>query len=211
MAKTWPASQASARQVSEFKFPRDLTRLTGSFKCQMLDQFLHTKSRSTHVGNSDPLEPGAEWSDKRSRGLVYKDNRDKADRDHTSRLSPYLSAGVISARELIRATMNAMGSKTVEANRNTSLGVWVMEIAWRDFYTHVMAAFPRVSMGRPFQEKYAAVKWETDEVKLQAWKDGRTGVPIVDAAMRQANTMGKTQSSCSCIRPRSSSWLRLDA
>lgn len=69
--------------------------------------------------------------------------------------------------------------------------MWVMEIAWRDFYAHVMAAYPRVSMGRPFQEKYAAVKWEEDEEKLQAWKDGRTGVPIVDAAMRQANKMGK--------------------
>lgn len=107
--------------------------------------------------------------------------------------------------------MNVMGSKTVQADRNTSLGVWVMEIAWRDFYTHVMAAFPRVSMGRPFQEKYAAVKWETDEVKLQAWKDGRTGVPIVDAAMRQANTMGELPGSYSGVRPWSSSRFRLDA
>ena len=45
-------------------------------------------------------------------------------------------------------------------------------------------------MGRPFQEKLADVKWETNEEHLQAWKDGRTGVPIVDAGMRQANTMG---------------------
>lgn len=45
-------------------------------------------------------------------------------------------------------------------------------------------------MGRPFQEKLAGVKWETNEEHLQAWKDGRTGVPIVDAGMRQANTMG---------------------
>ena len=45
-------------------------------------------------------------------------------------------------------------------------------------------------MGRPFQEKYADVQWETSEEHLQAWKDGRTGVPIVDAAMRQAKEMG---------------------
>lgn len=62
--------------------------------------------------------------------------------------------------------------------------------AWRDFYTHVLALFPRVSMGRPFQEKFANVSWETNEEHLQAWKDGRTGVPIVDAGMRQANKMG---------------------
>jgi deoxyribodipyrimidine photolyase len=63
-------------------------------------------------------------------------------------------------------------------------------IAWRDFYGHVLAAFPRVSMGRPFREKYAGVQWETNHEHLEAWRAGRTGVPIVDAAMRQANSMG---------------------
>ncbi len=63
-------------------------------------------------------------------------------------------------------------------------------LAWRDFYTHVLAAFPRVSMGRPFQEKYADVQWETNPEHFEAWKTGRTGVPIVDAAIRQGNTMG---------------------
>jgi deoxyribodipyrimidine photo-lyase len=54
-----------------------------------------------------------------------------------------------------------------------------------------MAFFPRVSMGRPFNEKYADVKWEVDEDKLRKWKEGKTGVPIVDAGMRQMNTMGE--------------------
>lgn len=47
-------------------------------------------------------------------------------------------------------------------------------------------------MGRPFIEKYANIKWETASLEehLQAWKDGRTGVPIVDAGMRQARAMG---------------------
>jgi deoxyribodipyrimidine photo-lyase len=70
-------------------------------------------------------------------------------------------------------------------------GRWVMELAWRDFYTSILAAFPRVSMGRPFNEKYASVKWEGDDEKLRQWQEGKTGVPIVDAAMRQMNTMGK--------------------
>lgn len=52
---------------------------------------------------------------------------------------------------------------------------------WRDFYSHVVAVFPHVSMGRPFQEKYADIKWETDQSKFEAWKDGKTGYPIVDA------------------------------
>ena len=62
--------------------------------------------------------------------------------------------------------------------------------AWRDFYTHVLAAFPRVSMGRPFHEKYADVQWESNSEHFEAWRSGHTGVPIVDAAIRQANTMG---------------------
>lgn len=44
-----------------------------------------------------------------------------------------------------------------------------------------MAAFPHVSMGRPFQEKYADVKWETNLKHYEAWKNGMTGYPIVDA------------------------------
>lgn len=47
-------------------------------------------------------------------------------------------------------------------------------------------------MGRPYQEKYAEVKWELNEEHFNAWKQGKTGVPIVDAGMRQLNTMGQT-------------------
>jgi deoxyribodipyrimidine photo-lyase len=54
----------------------------------------------------------------------------------------------------------------------------------------VVAEFPRTSMGRPFLEKFANVQWEVNEEKLNAWKDGRTGFPIVDAAMRQCKYMG---------------------
>ncbi|TFK55985.1 hypothetical protein OE88DRAFT_1622403 [Heliocybe sulcata] len=170
MREMWPAGEDAARQ--------------------MLDRFLHAKARSSQMGPSNPLSEGAEMSDKKSRALVYKDSRDKADKDTTSRISPYLAAGVISARECVRHAMNLQGVKKVQATRDTSLGTWLMEIAWRDFYNHVLAAYPRVSMGRPFQEKYANVIWEMNEEHLQAWKEGRTGVPIVDAGMRQLNTMG---------------------
>ncbi|KAF9653387.1 hypothetical protein BDM02DRAFT_3087670 [Thelephora ganbajun] len=157
---------------------------------EMLDRFLHTKSRGSQLGPANPLEEGAESSAKASRALTYKDKRDQADRDTTSRLSPYLSAGVISCREVVRATMELLKIKRVESSRDTSIGTWVQELAWRDFYTHIMCAWPRVSMGRPYQEKFAGVKWEVNEEHFNAWKEGRTGVPIVDAGMRQMNTMG---------------------
>ncbi|KAI0719630.1 DNA photolyase, FAD-binding/Cryptochrome [Cerioporus squamosus] len=116
--------------------------------------------------NKDVKDPG-----KQSRLGKYKDQRDRLDSDTTSRLSDI-------ARACVREALAATGKKKVDTS------------PWRDFYTHIVALFPRVSMGRPFQEKYADVRWETSEEHLQAWKDGRTGVPIVDAAMRQAKEMG---------------------
>ncbi|KAH9966087.1 DNA photolyase, FAD-binding/Cryptochrome [Russula dissimulans] len=170
MAVIWPAGTDIAREI--------------------LHRFLRTKSRGTQLGIVDPLERGAEISKNRSRVMVYKENRDHADSDTTSRLSPYLAAGIISARECIRATLGLLGTKKVQADRDSGVGMWVQEIAWRDFYTHVVAAFPRVSMGRPFKEKYANVQWESNPEHFEAWRSGRTGVPIVDAAIRQGNTMG---------------------
>ncbi|KAG0709751.1 DNA photolyase, FAD-binding/Cryptochrome [Suillus ampliporus] len=172
MTKIWPAGTSSAKE--------------------MLSRFLHTKARATQLGAVDPLANGTENSGKRSRILLYDEARDRGDRDTTSRLSPYLSAGVISVRECVRATMKLLGIQKVDAGRTSGVGRWVQELAWRDFYTNVLAYYPRVSMGRPFQEKYADVKWEVNEEHLNAWKEGRTGIPIVDAAMRQINTMGWT-------------------
>ncbi|EIW62025.1 uncharacterized protein TRAVEDRAFT_44861 [Trametes versicolor FP-101664 SS1] len=159
---------------------------------EMLRRFLSTAARPTQFGAVDPLTHGAQDVDptKKSRLAKYGDARDRMDADTTSRLSPYLSAGVISARACVREALKASGKKKLDVSRDTGVGRWIQELAWRDFYTHIVALFPRVSMGRPFQEKYAGVRWETNPEHLQAWKDGRTGVPIVDAAMRQANTMG---------------------
>ncbi|KAH9844228.1 DNA photolyase [Rhodofomes roseus] len=162
----------------------------------MLDRFLHTMSRSSQLGAVDPLSEGAKVPTKNpnkdSRVGKYKDERDRLDADTTSRLSPYLAAGIISARTCVRATTELSANKKIDVSRDTGIGRWNQEIAWRDFYNHVLALFPRVSMGRPFQEKMANVKWESEtrDGHLQAWKDGRTGVPIVDAGMLQAKTMG---------------------
>ncbi|RPD67238.1 hypothetical protein L227DRAFT_538252 [Lentinus tigrinus ALCF2SS1-6] len=160
---------------------------------EMLRRFLYTAAQSSRLGAVDPLDDAnkdVKDPGKQSRLGKYKDQRDRIDSDTTSRLSPYLAAGVISARTCVREALKATGKKKVDTSRDTGVGRWIQEIAWRDFYTHIVALFPRVSMGRPFQEKYADVRWETSEEHLQAWKDGRTGVPIVDAAMRQAKEMG---------------------
>ncbi|KAK0498590.1 DNA photolyase, FAD-binding/Cryptochrome [Armillaria luteobubalina] len=169
----------------------------------MLDRFLKTKARSSQRGSADPLASGEKESKSSSRIVKYDTSRDAADSDTTSRLSPYLSAGVISARTCVRATMKLLGVNKVDGGKTTGIGRWVQELAWRDFYINLVVAFPRVSMGRPWLEKYAAVVWEAhqssekgklskdvDSALLQAWKNGMTGYPIVDAAMRCIQEMG---------------------
>lgn len=166
---------------------------------KVLDAFLYTKARPDQIGENSPISENAEICDKGSRIKQYSEGRNHADMNTTSRLSPYLASGVLSARACIRAVMALSKRKNVEGSRDNSTGMWIQEIAWRDFYNHVLVAFPRVSMGRPYNEKFADVKWEKNDDHLQAWKEGRTGVPIIDAAMRQLNQFGWMHNRCRMI------------
>ncbi|XKH00204.1 deoxyribodipyrimidine photo-lyase [Marinobacter nauticus] len=113
----------------------------------------------------------------------YKDNRDFPAMDGTSLLSPYLANGVLSGRQcLIAARQVGGGGKGIET--------WINEIAWRDFYIHILYHYPRVSMHRAFKPETEALKWNRPGENFEAWKDGRTGIPIVDAAMRQLKATG---------------------
>jgi deoxyribodipyrimidine photo-lyase len=109
-------------------------------------------------------------------------------------------------RACLRAAMLNSNMTKVEGSGVSGVGRWIQEIAWRDFYTEILASFPRVSMGRPYLEKFSTVVWEDHQVpegtavgpagdnrdgeNLQRWKAGQTGVPIVDATMRCLNEMG---------------------
>jgi deoxyribodipyrimidine photo-lyase len=85
MAVVWPAGTDAAREVS-WTYNEDIVPFMICAETKMLRRFLHTKSRDTHLGLADPLEDGAEASEKRNRAMVYNENRDRADRDTTSRL-----------------------------------------------------------------------------------------------------------------------------
>jgi deoxyribodipyrimidine photo-lyase len=117
----------------------------------------------------------------------YNENRDLPAVVGTSGLSAYLAAGVISPRQCFATAQNAIRSSDVE---NEGAKVWVSELTWRDFYTHVLVGFPRVSKHLPFKEKTNGIDWRASKDDFQAWKDGKTGYPIVDAGMRQLNQTG---------------------
>jgi deoxyribodipyrimidine photo-lyase len=126
----------------------------------------------------------------------YHTDRDFPALDATSTLSPYLSAGLISPRQCLAAAMEAARAKPAARKGADS---WISELLWRDFYRHLIAAIPRLSMGRPFRPETEHLDWTDDSALLDAWKQGQTGVPIVDAAMRQLAATGWMHNRCRMI------------
>ncbi len=121
-------------------------------------------------------------------GANYENDRDFPSIAGTSKLSPYLAAGVISVQTCIRKVLEH--SKTTIDKLPPGLSSWVSELIWREFYTQILINFPKVCMDQPFKDKTKDLAWRYDEKQLNAWKTGQTGYPIVDAAMRQLNETG---------------------
>jgi deoxyribodipyrimidine photo-lyase len=118
----------------------------------------------------------------------YKAQRDFMANDGTSSLSPYLAFGVLSAKQCVVAAKLANDGKLDTGSEG--IVTWIQELIWRDFYKHILAEFPHVCMNRPFRKDTERVKWLENTELFQAWCEGRTGYPIVDAGMRQLNETG---------------------
>ncbi len=103
-------------------------------------------------------------------------------------LSPYLRLGQLSPRQCYWAARAAFDAAPDEVSRQ-SVETWINELIWREFYIHIMFHFPHVDQ-RSFRPQFESIEWENDREKLQAWKEGRTGYPAVDAAMRQLQAIG---------------------
>ena len=103
-----------------------------------------------------------------------------------SYLGVHLRFGTVSIRQLVHLAYQ----KKMQGSPGAS--VWLGELVWRDFYFQILANFPQVSVGA-FKPDYDAIVWESGESAQQrfsAWCEGRTGYPIVDAAMAQLNQTG---------------------
>jgi deoxyribodipyrimidine photo-lyase len=118
----------------------------------------------------------------------YKQKRDFPAVNGTSTLSPYLASGVISAGQCLQAALDANQNRVDSGQRGVV--AWISELIWREFYKAVLVGWPRVSMHRPFQEQTDEITWNDNQELFERWCDGQTGVPIVDAAMRQLNQTG---------------------
>ncbi|PHH67357.1 hypothetical protein CDD81_124 [Ophiocordyceps australis] len=128
----------------------------------------------------------------------YHDKRNIPADDGTSSLSVHLASGTISARTCVRTARDRNKTKKLNGG-NQGIQTWISEVAWRDFYKHVLANWPFVCMNKPFKPDYSNISWSYDEDQFAAWCQGRTGFPIVDAAMRQLNHLGYMHNRCRMI------------
>lgn len=110
----------------------------------------------------------------------YHHNRDRLDRDLTSRLSPYLAHGEISPHLIWRvsgeAQKNGISAQAVAAFRR--------QLGWREFGYYLLYHFPE-TVEQPLRSEWTSFPWRTEAPELYAWQKGQTGYPIIDAAMRQ--------------------------
>jgi deoxyribodipyrimidine photo-lyase len=136
------------------------------------------------TGTSPGLAPGGETEGKkRARAWVdgplkdYGDQHDAMAADDTSRLSPYIRFGCVSMLSLAKAAQGRAGSEE-----------FVRQLCWRDFFHQVTAAFP--DMARKNYRAGGTTEWSSDKHALDAWREGQSGIPVVDAGMRQLAAEG---------------------
>lgn len=118
--------------------------------------------------------PATEWNEEIIKH--YKEQRDLPAANGTSRLGVHLRFGIISIRQLAREA---------GALNETFLN----ELIWREFYQMILWHFPKV-VSHSFKPEYDNIKWRNNEKEFEAWCNGQTGYPIVDAGMRELNATG---------------------
>jgi deoxyribodipyrimidine photo-lyase len=110
----------------------------------------------------------------------YAERQDELAARGTSILSPYLRWGCVSALELEQRA----------ARKDTSAATaWIRQLAWRDFYAHVLLAWPE-NARLEFQPRFRDLEWDDAPDRLSAWQRGETGYPLIDAGMRQLSATG---------------------
>lgn len=156
------------------------------------------KGVNTHGINIDEIEF---WEGNRKKAMTILEKLRKGSQNDygkkrndltysTTQLSAFIKYGLVSVREVACSMLGINCNKKIKITtskmKNNPL---FRQLIWREFYAIILFYIPRV-LGEPFQEKYKKLKWTNNNTWTQAWKDGRTGYPIVDACMTQLNKSG---------------------
>jgi deoxyribodipyrimidine photo-lyase len=127
----------------------------------------------------------------------YKEQRNFPSIEGTSQLSAALKFGAIGIR-LVWQVVSHIYENSCSDEVRESVKTWQQELAWREFYQHCLYFFPELAKGA-YRDEFKNFSWENNEDYFQAWCEGKTGYPIVDAAMRQLNETGWMHNRCRMI------------
>lgn len=118
----------------------------------------------------------------------YKYNRDIPSINGTSQISAYLAIGALSPRQCYKELLGFYPNILNDKNENACN--WLNELIWRDFYRHLLISYPKLCKNQSFVIWERYISWRKDDDLFKSWCEGRTGFPIVDAAMRQMVSTG---------------------
>ena len=160
---------------TKVKYAKFNPQIKGELKTEEMKKF-YKKNNDLNV------ESGREEAKKKLKLLKIQKDYDKCRNFltyNTSHLSAYINLGLLSIREVYHHAMEKLGGKSG----------FITELYWRDFYYNILHFFGHV-IGKSFRPEYDKIKWRNDSKQFKAWCDGKTGFPVVDACMRQMNTIG---------------------
>lgn len=183
-----------ARALSLLPLKKPLVQPEHSYEV-LTDAALNKLFNGVELRDLSALWPaGEKEASKRIKAFIknhiddYQTARDFPQQEGTSQLSPYLAVGSISPRQCVAAVLNANHGEWDSGSSGAI--TWINEIIWREFYQHVVVDFPDVCKFKAMQKHTEAFPWRYDKKLFQAWCDGKTGIPIVDAAMLQLKETG---------------------
>ncbi|WP_171478522.1 cryptochrome/photolyase family protein [Acinetobacter ihumii] len=131
---------------------------------QQLDDFIEQQLYDYHQGRDFPAQTG------------------------TSKLSAYLNIGILSIRQCLQALFRHQQHHFIIEHQGQQ--TWLDELLWREFYQHLLFDYPELSRHQPFKKNTKKIVWRNAHDDFQAWTQGRTGIPIVDAGMRELTATG---------------------
>lgn len=111
----------------------------------------------------------------------YHTKRDYPDQNETSKLSIHLRFETISIRSAVRMAL---------IHKGKGAEVWLDELIWREFYQHLLDLHPQLADGSCFKTEYNKIRWPEKEEHFEAWQNGQTGYPLIDATMRHFKYTG---------------------
>ncbi len=178
----WKRCLEAERYFSVDARPKKLPPVASQYASDQLSDWDLLPAVSWHQGILEHWEIGEAAAQRCLQDFIdgplaeYDTGRDRPDQDGTSRLSAHLHWGEISAKQIYLAVQ---GSPPSLARK-----IFLAEIGWREFAHHILYHFPE-TLAKPLNPRFEHFSWRTDVDQLNAWQQGLTGYPIVDAGMRQ--------------------------